>query len=73
MAGPFLTQVWKGLLPPLGLSHIHLQGEKQGSTGESLTLAPPCLVSQQSDLLTHPASRASHTQVNNLPTLQEET
>lgn len=29
------------------------RGENPGPTGESLTPAPPCLVSQQSDLLTH--------------------
>lgn len=49
MADPFLTQVWRDLLPPLGLGHLHFQGP----TGESLTPAPPCLVSQQSDLRSH--------------------
>ena len=74
MADPFLTQVWRDLLPPLGLGHRHLQGRKPGPyrgkppsgptlPGESAVRpAQPC-----------PTARDRHTQVHNLPTLREET
>lgn len=66
MKGSFLTQVWKGLLLPLGLGFFKgkLAPLSEGKTRALLEKphsSPTLPLSQQSDLLTHPPPRASHT------------
>lgn len=64
--GSFLTQVWKGLLLPLGLGFLKgkLAPLSEGKTRALLEKphsSPTLPLSQQSDLLTHPPPKASHT------------